>query len=149
KQGASADAIALMRLGYLDLWGDGIESYSALSVLRDLALRKDEKETYAIKGGNDQLPRAFASRLKRRIHYGAAAIRIERGPDEVTANYKQGGETRRATGDRLICAIPFSVLKRIEVSPPFAQQKQNAISQLPYTSVARIYLQSQARFWKE
>jgi monoamine oxidase len=149
KQGASADAVALLRLGYLDLWGDGIESYSALSVLRDLALRKDEKETYAIKGGNDQLPKAFASRLKRKIHYGAAVTRIERAADEVSVFYKQGPETRRAIGDRVICAIPFSVLKRIEVAPSFSPQKQAAISQLPYTSVARVFLQSKTRPWKE
>ena len=36
-KGASPGAIELLRLGYLDLWGDGIESYSALMILRDFA----------------------------------------------------------------------------------------------------------------
>src|SRR5207248_949233 len=83
-RGASPDAIALMRLGYLDLWGDGVETSSALGLLRDIALRKNETETYAVKGGNDQLPKAFAAKLKSRIRYGAAVKRIEQAADKVT-----------------------------------------------------------------
>ncbi len=42
-RGASPGALALMRLGYLDLSGDGIESYSALMILRDRLSRLEEE----------------------------------------------------------------------------------------------------------
>jgi monoamine oxidase len=51
------------------------------------------------------------------------------------------------SGDRLVCAVPFSVLKSVRVSPRFSRQKQLAIEQLEYTSVARVYLQTRKRFW--
>lgn len=37
-QGASPGAIAILRLGYLDLWGNGIDSVSALMLFRDMAM---------------------------------------------------------------------------------------------------------------
>ncbi len=147
KQGASEDAVYLLRRGYADLWGDGADAVSALSLLRDLALNEAERQQYAIKGGNDQLPKAFAARLKERIRYGAAVERIERRAADVRLVFKQAGEARTITADRVICAIPFTLLRRVEVSPPFAQAKQQAIQELPYTSVARIYLQTRTPFW--
>jgi monoamine oxidase len=47
----------------------------------------------------------------------------------------------------LICAVPFSVQKDIEVSPAFSIEKQRAIEQLPYLSASKIFLQSKKRFW--
>lgn len=147
KQGASEGAIALLRLGYFDLWGDGVEASSALGILRDSALRLAEKKVYSIRGGNDQLPKAFASRLAEFIRYGCPVVRIEHGSQGVNVVYRQAGETVRINGDHLICAIPFSTLRRIELAPAFSPAKQKAIEELPYTSIARVYLQSRRRFW--
>jgi monoamine oxidase len=51
------------------------------------------------------------------------------------------------TSDYLICAIPFSVLRRLEIAPPFSAGKQRAIRELPYKSIARISVQCRRRFW--
>jgi monoamine oxidase len=51
------------------------------------------------------------------------------------------------TADRLICTIPFSVLGKINVTPAFSAAKRTAIRELPYTSIARVYLQSRKKFW--
>jgi monoamine oxidase len=59
------------------------------------------------------------------------------------------GEQQSLEGDYLICTIPFSVLKNIEVSPKFSPEKQQAIERLWYTSIARISLQTKTRFWQE
>lgn len=146
-RGASADAITLLRVSYLDLWGDGIDAVSALGLLRDLALRRGERRAYAIRGGNDLLPRSFADRLKEQIRYGAAVIRMEQSAGGVRVLYRQAGEQRAITGDRAICAVPFSCLRRFEIQPPFSEEKQRAIAELPYTSVTRVYLQARRRYW--
>lgn len=146
-RGASEGAIALLRVSYLDLWGDGIETVSALGLLRDLALRRGERRTYAIRGGNDLLPRAFAERLKEQIYYGAAVTRLEQNGEGVRVFYRQAGEQRVIAADRAICAIPFSCLRRLEIEPPFSEEKQRAIAELPYTFVSRVYLQARRRYW--
>ena len=54
------------------------------------------------------------------------------------------------TGDYAICAIPFSVLREIEVTGrPFSRPKQKAIRELNYNASTKILLQVQHRFWEE
>jgi monoamine oxidase len=147
KQGASPDAVALLRLGYYDLWGDGIDTVSALSQLRDLAVRRNVKHTFSIKGGNDLLPKAFAARLTDKIRYGAPVVRIEHHAQSVRVVYLQAGAHQAITADHLVCAVPFSALKHIDIAPRFSPEKERAIEQLPYTSVARVFVQTRKRFW--
>ncbi|MDA2912996.1 FAD-dependent oxidoreductase [Acidobacteriia bacterium AH_259_A11_L15] len=146
-QGLSSEAIALLTGSFL--WGDGPESVSALTVLRDSVHLQGAKNWYEIRGGNDLLPRAFAEHLKDRIRYGSPVTRIEREEREVRAIFRQAGTHHRLAGDYLICAIPFSVLRHIEVIPPFSPEKRRAVEELPYFSAARVSLQSRTRFWQE
>lgn len=147
-QGASPAAIALLRLNDTDLMGDGIDKLSALQPLRETKLFEDGERFYTIRDGTDRLPQAFASRLREKILYGAAVVRIEHDRDGVRVTFLQAGVPQMLAADRLVCALPFSVLRRIEVSPRFSATKQRAIDQLPYTSVARVYLQSRKRYWE-
>ena len=144
-QGASSEAIALITTGFL--WGDGADTVSALVVLRDNVHIQNAKNWYEIRGGNDLLPRAFAERLKERIRYGSPVIRIEQDARSVRAVFLQAGAHQSIAGDYLICAIPFSVLRHVEILPRFSPEKQKVIEQLPYFSAARVSLQSRKRFW--
>ena len=147
RQGASMDAATLLGLGAYGAFGDGARSVSALVLLREAAHRGGVKQNYYIRGGTDLLPRAFAARLTDRIRYGAPVVRIEHDAQQVRAVFLQANAQTTLAGDALICAIPFSVLRRISISPRFSPEKQQAIEQLPYTSVARAYLQTRKKFW--
>jgi monoamine oxidase len=147
-RGASPGAVSLLRLGYPDLLGDGADRSSALDLLREIAhTRQAVKQIFTIRGGADHLPGAFASRLGDRIHYGAAAVRIEHGPHAARVVFVERGRPNALTADHVVCAVPFSVLRRIEVSPAFSPEKRRAVEELPYASVARVYLQTRTRFW--
>ena len=74
-------------------------------------------------------------------------MRIEQHTQGVKAIFRQAGAYHTLTGDYLICAVPFSVQKSIEVAPAFSVEKQRAIEQLPYLSASKIFLQSKRRFW--
>jgi monoamine oxidase len=146
-QGASMDAASLLGLGGIGGLGDGVQSVSALVLLREAAHRATMKQDYTIRGGSDLLPRAFAARLTDKIRYGAPVVRIEHDARQVRVVYLQAGARTSLAADRLVCAVPFSVLRRMDISPRFSAEKQQAIEQLPYTSVARIYLQTRKKFW--
>ena len=148
-QGASEGAVALLRLGYLDLFGDGIESYSALYILRDLAGRTNEKQRFSIRAGNDQLARAFANGLEGRIYYGTPVVQLEPGDRSAGVVIRRGREYERRRADHVICTLPFSVLKGLDVAPSFSARKRHVIEQLPYTSVTRIHLQARRRVWND
>ena len=143
-RGASSDAIALLSLGGID---DRLEPWSTLFMLRNQALNRKLAQYFKIRGGTDLLPKAFASRLSEKIHYGTPVVRIEQHMQGVKATFRQSGGYHTLAGDYLICAVPFSVQKNIEVAPAFSVEKQRAIEQLPYLSASKIFLQSGRRFW--
>lgn len=146
-RGASEDAVRLLRLNDADLTGDGVERVSALMVLREAALNFSAEQLYTIRGGTDLLPKALAAHLAPKIRYGAPVVRIEHDGASVSVNFLQAGGQESIRADYLVCAIPFPILKEIEVSPPFSASKQRAIMELPYTSVSRVYVQSRSEFW--
>lgn len=147
-RGASPDATALLGLGYLDLAGDGIESCSALSMLRDLALRRGTRRLWSVAGGNDRLPAAMAARLAGRIGYGTPVIRLEPGTRAAAVVTQWNGGTRRWVVDHVICTLPPPVLARLDVAPAFSAARRAAIAAIGATSLTRVLLQTRTRFWR-
>jgi monoamine oxidase len=148
--GASPAVVTLLGGGALRDDKEDVES--ALYNLRFAALNNSSKKRstyFKIKGGNDLLPRAFADRLADRIVYGAEVARIEQNSSGVRITFLQGGAHHTVAGDYAVCAIPFSVLKTVEVAPAFSPEKQKAIREMPYRSCTKVFLQSKRRFWAD
>ncbi|HEX8920438.1 MAG TPA: FAD-dependent oxidoreductase, partial [Pyrinomonadaceae bacterium] len=146
-RGASGDAVQLLRLNDADLTGDGVDKVSALMVLREAALNLNSGRLYTIRGGTDLLPKALAASLAAKIRYGSSVVGIEQDARGVRVRYNQAGAPETIAAEYLVCTLPFSILREIEVSPAFSAAKQRAIRELPYTSAARVYLQSRTEFW--
>ena len=142
-RGASPNDVASMSLGMERL----PNSFSALFLLRDMALDSGTRQWFMIPGGNDRLPLAMAARLEDRIHYGAPVSRIEQDAHSASVTFTQGGMRRRMTAARVICSLPIPVLKHIDVSPLFSPAKSRAIRALAYVPISRVFWQSRRRFW--
>lgn len=149
RRGASEGAVALLRLGVADHLGEGADAVSALNLLREFLHRERRKQGFTVRGGTDLLPKAFAARLGEKIRYGAHVVRIEHGPRGVRARFRQAGATHKTEAEYLVCAVPFTLLRRMEITPPFSPAKRSAVEQLGYTSVTRVFLQTRRRFWLE
>ncbi len=147
KRGASPAAIQVLKIGYSDIWDNDTGPDSALCTLRDEAAGRASRQFFRLRGGNDQLPRAFAAKLGRSVIYNAAVTRIEQSPSKATVTFMANGKHHRLSADRLVCAIPFSVLRGIEIAPAWSDGKQNAIRDLAYHSVTRVFLQTKSRYW--
>ncbi len=146
ERGASHGAIELLEYPYASAEDDPV---SLLWNLRDDWYALRETTRYKIDGGNDKLPRAFAEKLKEKIHYGSPVVRIEQDSVRVRAIAVQSGFHRTFEADRLICALPFPPLRRVEVQPPFSERRRKAIAQLRYDTVTRVILQCRSRFWEK
>lgn len=105
------------------------------------------KHWFKIKGGNDLLPRAFADRLGDKIIYQAPVAKIKQDTAKVHVSFSEKGVLQTRSADYLICTIPFTVLKNVEVVPAFSAEKQSAIKRLKYDSASRVFLQFHNRFW--
>src|SRR5205823_5599916 len=102
-----------------------------------------------IKGGNDNLPKAFAQRLADKIRYGSPAVRIEQDEKSVRVVFLQNGRPQTISADRLLCAVPFSLLRNIEMPANFPERRRDIIKNLRYDSVSRVYLQAKRRSWED
>jgi monoamine oxidase len=91
------------------------------------AILEGYTKTYGLRGGNDQLPRAFAATLGTRITYRATVRRIDSRPDEVVVGYQDSnGTEQQIIADFGVCTIPFPVLKKVDLAG-LAKQKMKAI----------------------
>jgi monoamine oxidase len=102
-----------------------------------------------IKGGSDQLPQAFARKLGDKIHYGTPVVRLEQDANSARALFLRNGETQTLSADRILCALPFSLLRNIELPSSFSERKIKVIKELKYDFVSRVYLQAKKRTWEE
>ncbi|MEO9801690.1 MAG: FAD-dependent oxidoreductase [Reichenbachiella sp.] len=143
KKGMSDAAIKFFNIGAINV-EDGKE-VSALWLLRDM-LSGGKK--YKIKGGNDQLPRAFAKSLGPKILYGCPINRIEQSEKGISAFYRNETGEHSVEGDYLVLAIPFSVAKKIEITPALSSKKNELINNLQHASASRVTLQFKRRSWE-
>lgn len=146
KQGSSEAVVSLLRMSFLG------EDFEYVSALQDVIWQQfvDRGKNWGkLHGGNDQLPKAFATRLGYRIHYGAAVKRVTQNDKRVRVSVSRAGNLEEVEADRAVVAIPFSVLRNVELDGSFSPQKRLVISKLRYTPITRLYLQSRTRFWRE
>jgi monoamine oxidase len=112
-------------------------------------------ERYHIAGGNEQLPQAIAATLPAgSVQLNTALTGIaHNGDNSYTLTLKSSAGSFTRTFDRVIVAIPFSVLRNILSSDAsyraagFDTLKQTAIQQLGYGKNAKLQLQFKSRYW--
>ena len=113
-------------------------------------------ERYHIVGGNERLPQAIAASLAAgTVQLNTALTGIVHNLDNsYTLTLNSGGVTSTRTFDRVIMAIPFSVLRTILGSKSsaytaagFTSLKQTAITQLGYGKNCKLQLQFNTRYW--
>jgi monoamine oxidase len=146
--GSSPDATALLSILDWDMVGEDLRERSALDVLAQMAAYSCFTDVrYSIQGGNDLLPKAFASELGHRIRYGCVVNSIEHGQTGVTVSYNHASIPTTIAADQLVVALPLGRLAAIRFDPPLSAEKRNAIHETRCASVARIFLQCRRRFW--
>jgi monoamine oxidase len=146
KRGATEGAISLLQMSFL---GEDFEYVSALQDMIWQSFFDHAKTLTKLRGGNDQLPRAFAQRLGNRMRYGAAVRKVTQDKEKVRLSVSRAGSLEQVEADRVILTIPFSVLRNVELDSSFSSQKRMVISKLRYTPITRVYLQSRTRFWAD
>jgi monoamine oxidase len=146
--GASPGAVKLLGTGMLNVYGDGAPTTSALFLLAEQALT-DITQTYTIRGGMDRLPTALAERHRDLIQYGCDVTRIDHDAHGVRVHVRNGRSSALRAADFAVVAVPYSVLRHIQVTPALSAGKRQVVASLPTTSVTRIFVQCSQRFWQK
>ena len=132
RRGASAAALRFM----------GGQDESALFSLWRIAVMGlrgipwSEGDTYRLKGGNQELPNAFAAHLGDRVKLKHPIVAVTRSDSGVSIRYNAygyGGEKDLAA-DVLVNCMPLSIFRTIPISPALSPGMQYIVDNLRFTS---------------
>jgi monoamine oxidase len=148
----------LLEVAYTIEYGADASQQSALNLLYllgysgqgQLRIFGPSNEKYAIRGGCDQLPTRLATQLQGQIELGQQLVAVRQGGGTVTLTLKQGSRTRTDTFDKVVLALPFSILRSsVEFSgAAFSPRKQTAIRELAMGTNAKLHVQFSDRHWE-
>jgi monoamine oxidase len=125
---------------------------------------------YRVSGGNVYLPLAFYKSLtsekpkeyntisqndlglvKWRSGNWVTGIYKSKNNNQVLIKYKNKSISKSALEgfDYVVCAIPFSTLRAVEIDPVFSNRKMQAIKEINYVNGQKTLLLCNRRFWEE
>jgi monoamine oxidase len=107
-------------------------------------------EKYHVRGGNDQIPARLADALAGQISLGSQLVSIRRNSDGTyrLSFVLSGGGSRTVTADRVVLALPFSILRGVDYSKAgFSALKNTAIKQLGMGTNSKLHVQFTNRHW--
>jgi monoamine oxidase len=144
REGASAAALQFFGgsgNALQTIWG------AAIKKLRGTDLQS--KKLFRLKGGNQLMTDAFATRLGNRVHLGCPVLRIEHGNSGVTVTYREFEQERKIEADYAVSCVSAVVLRQIPVTPAWPEAKAFVIREMPYYTRCRVVFQCRTRFWKK
>ena len=157
-KGVSDAAIELagVAIDYTDIW-----STSALAMLRDLArgmqggFRVDKGQAQysganaarlGFKGGAESLPRAMAAAPGAVVHFGKVVTHVHCAAPRPTVSCLDGS---RYTADFIVCALPFSVLRNVAITPVLPPLQAEAVMNAAYGGTTQVILGASRPFWED
>ena len=100
-------------------------------------------------GGMDQIAKAFVRQVGDRITYNAEVLELRQDDSGVRVPYRDTatGETRVAEADYCITTIPLGILSKVPAD--LSEQCKEAIAKPRASTVGKLALQMNRRFWEE
>jgi monoamine oxidase len=159
-KGVEKWVIDLLRVAYLIEYGRELGEQSSLNLITLLEpdishgfeLFGNSDESKRIQGGSSALTNALAQRLegKVHIHQGHRLARIGQTSHNITLDFSADNKTKSLKFSRVICTIPFTMLRLVEgvKALPLGKAKQKAIAQLGYGDHVKIMSGFSERWWR-
>jgi monoamine oxidase len=160
-KGASDEALRLLSvtINVFDL-----STGSALAYLRDIkrlqwgiaqsddnnrstygASASDGFEFSEVGGGTQRLTEAMAAALKSEVRLNQSVRAIHMSDDGVDVKTLDGSVFK---GKYVISAIPFTALRKIDVTPGFEGRQQDAIRYSMHNNSLRVFMEATEPFWE-
>ena len=124
-----------------DLWRMAVMKFRGIPV--------SEGETFRLKGGNQQLPTAFAKHLGIRVKLAHPITAVQRDEKGVTVSYKAFGldDEKQMKADYLVNCISLQLFRNIPITPSLSPEKQFVVDNMAYTSHPFYVFEASSKFW--
>jgi monoamine oxidase len=147
----------LLDVAYNNEYGAESAVQSSLNMLYLLGYRGqgqlrifgESNEKYHVRGGNDQIPARLVDALQGQIRTGSELVAIRRNSDgSYRLSFRSGESTSTVTADRVVLALPFSILRDVDYGKAgFSQVKRTAIEELGMGTNSKLHVQFDRRHW--
>jgi monoamine oxidase len=150
----------LLETAYVTEYGLDVGEQSALNFIfligtgdlentEECALLGESDERYKVRGGNQQIVDELARRLQPQIRtlHRLEAIRGT-GPG-FTLTFQTGGTSIDETADVVVLAIPFTLLREVNVQVDMPEIKTRVIRDLGYGANAKVLVGFRSRPWEK
>ena len=107
-------------------------------------------EKYHVVGGNDQITDRLGALLAGQITLGSELVAVRRNATGTfTLTFDQGSGTTTVTADKVVLALPFSILRSVDLSKAgFEPLKLVAIREQGMGTNSKLHVQFSSRFWR-
>lgn len=160
RQGASAEARRIIR----ESQGRPLESLSVLRMMQEATRGKislaqydprqfegkDQFERAAITsqhvvGGTSRLTDAMTASLGGRVRLGKLVKSIDLRRDGAALRCADGSRVRARF---VLAAVPFTVLRRIAITPALRGDQADAVRRMPYGNQSQVWLRIKKPYWE-
>lgn len=107
----------------------------------------ESDERYKIEGGNQRLTNAIAEELENQIVLNARLLQVKKTGNTYKITVQQGNQTKQYNYNIVVLAIPFTILRSVDLQIPLSAQKLMAINQLGYGTNAKLMAGFTSRPW--
>jgi len=158
KRGISGLPTAVLRAAYVGEYGLEIDQQSALNLLLTMGDKTppDEfrifgpsDERFHIAQGNDSVPTRLAERLKQPSEFGTRLEAISSDGSGFKLALRTDSTTIEAKADIVVLALPFTILRQLDVRVKLPEAKRKAIRELGYGTNAKLIASFSRRVWEE
>jgi monoamine oxidase len=144
-----------LNVAYVTEFGLDTTEQSALNLLTMLGPMTTEFNMYGesdkrfrINGGNSVLTRELTARLQSQIQTGMMLTRLEEKGGGYDLTFTQSGASKIIHADAVILAIPFTMLRGVDLKIELPQIKRRAIDELGYGTHTKLMIGMKRRVWQ-
>jgi monoamine oxidase len=106
-------------------------------------------QRYQIRGGNQQIIDRLAAKFKDRIETNTRLESIRfTAKNRYRVSLRQGEVSKEYTFDRVILALPFSILRKLDLGVRLPALKQAAIKELGYGTNTKVITSYSDKLWQ-
>jgi monoamine oxidase len=113
-----------------------------------LHLFGDSDEQFTVREGNAALAARLASRSPLPVELNHALVALRpRSDGRLLLTFARDQSVRELVVDRLVLALPFNQLRKVELAAPLSAAKQRALAGLRYGTNAKLMVATSSRPW--
>ncbi len=148
---------ALLDVGFTTEFGLDADEQSCLSFLsmidtdtsQGFAMFGDSDQRFKIHGGNGQIVERLAQPLGSHLQLGHRLVAMARRGEGFRLQFAcDDAATRAVDADIVLLALPFSLLRQVDLTGVLPPKKQAAIDRLAYGTNAKVIVGLDQRVWR-